>query len=247
MCNKFIKFGILIEKAKELGCENLATGHYIKKENGKLKKAKDDKKDQSYFLFNLNQDQIDFSLFPLGDYSKPEIVKMAKEYNVFPKVGESQDICFVENGKYAQFIEDRLGKKLPDASLIDKEKNEFLKQHKSIINYTVGQRKGLDIGGLSNPKYVVKIDAEKNEVILGKKEDLFKKTFELCDINWLGDKNFTTGEVFVKLRYNSKGLKAYLDLTKNECVLLEAGIVSPGQAAVFYDGDGFVLGGGFQI
>jgi len=260
LCNRYIKFGLLADKARELGCEKMATGHYVIKKDGDLYVAADKNKDQTYFLFDITQEQIDFCEFPLGGYTKPEVVKIAEEYGVKPKGGESQDICFVSNGKYAEFIEDKIGK-LPEAELIDKDK-KVLKKHKSIINYTIGQRKGLDIGGLSEPKYVVKIDAENNSVVVGNIEELAQTRVYLKDINWLGDSvnhsplegeskslcDFGGGaiQLLVKLRYKQKIKKATLHLDESYIDLEEADYsVAPGQAAVFYNEEGRLLGGGF--
>jgi tRNA-specific 2-thiouridylase len=242
MCNKFIKFGVLADKARALGCEKMATGHYVIKKDNQLYTAQDENKDQTYFLFNIFQEQIDFCEFPLGQYTKPEIVKIAEKHGVKPSGEESQDICFVENGKYAEFIEEQ-GDDLPSATLIDTEGN-VLKTHKSIINYTIGQRKGLDIGGLAEPKYVIKIDAEKNQVVVGSREELAQIKVSLKDINWLS--NNQEKEALVKLRYKQKAIMAELHLEKEYILLATPDFaVAPGQAAVFYDKNGRLLGGGF--
>jgi tRNA-uridine 2-sulfurtransferase len=242
MCNKFIKFGILADKARELGCDKMATGHYVIKKDGSLYMAADQHKDQTYFLFNISQEQIDFCEFPLGEYTKPEIVALAEKYGVRPSGGESQDICFVENGKYAEFIEER-SEVLPPAKLVDT-KGNVLKEHKSIIHYTVGQRKGLDIGGLSDPLYVIKLDVDKNEVVVGTRDELAKLKVDIIDINWLGDES--TKSALVKLRYKAKLIQAELHLEDGYIELAEPDFaVAPGQAAVFYDNKNRLLGGGF--
>lgn len=242
MCNRFIKFGLLADKARELGCDKMATGHYVIKKDGSLYRAEDARKDQTYFLFNITQEQIDFCEFPLGKYTKPEIVEIAEKHGVRPSGGESQDICFVEDGKYAEFINERSGE-LPSVSMVNT-KGEFIKKHKSIINYTIGQRKGLDIGGLKEPQYVVKIDSDKNEVVVGNRDELATNKVYLTDINWLGGEKLE--DVFVKLRYAQPLRKAKVNFDENSVVLEEPDYaVAPGQACVFYGEDGRLLGGGF--
>ncbi|MCT4575621.1 MAG: tRNA 2-thiouridine(34) synthase MnmA [Alphaproteobacteria bacterium] len=244
MCNRFIKFGLLADKARELGCEKMATGHYVIKKDGAIYRAADGRKDQTYFLFNITQEQIDFCEFPLGEYTKPEIIKIAEKHGVRPSGGESQDICFVEDGKYAEFIKER-SEELTPVDLIDT-KGDLIKKHKSIIHYTIGQRKGLDIGGLKEPQYVVKIDADKNQVTVGNRNELAKTKVYLSEINWLGKEK--QEEVFVKLRYAQPLRKARIDFSDSSVLLEEPDYaVAPGQACVFYGEDGRLLGGGFIV
>jgi tRNA-uridine 2-sulfurtransferase len=242
-CNRFVKFGFLADKAKELGCDKMATGHYAIKKDGKLFVAEDDHKDQTYFLFSLSQEQIDFCEFPLGEYDKPTIKDIAAKHGVMPKYGESQDLCFVDDGKYAEFVEER-GGKLPEATIVDT-KGNILKQYKSIVHYTIGQRKGLDIGGLAEPMYVMEIDAKNNKVVVGSRDELATLKVNLTEINWLGgDEKFD--EVYVKLRYKQKLIPAELHLDEGYITLGQADFaVAPGQACVFYTKDNQLLGGGF--
>lgn len=250
-CNKYIKFGSLLKFARELGCEYIVTGHYarVKHENGRscLLKGLDAIKDQSYFLASLTQEQLKHSLFPLGELQKNETRKIAIEQgfiNAHKK--ESQDICFAPNGDYAKIIEEMTGKSYPSGDFTDKE-GRVLGRHKGIIRYTIGQRKGLAI---SNPKplYVCQKRPEDNTVVLGKEEDLYTKSFLVKNINWIAfDKQPQTLETKVKIRYRraeQPALVLPLDHSVARVEFLEAQrAVTPGQAAVFYDGEKVVAGG----
>ena len=249
-CNRYMKFDELFEKAKELGCEYIATGHYakIEKKDGRylLKKATDLSKDQSYVLYMLTQDQLSHTLFPLGDMSKPKARALAssKGFRNAEKK-DSQDICFVPDGDYIKVIRSITGKDYPKGDFTDKDGN-ILGTHEGIINYTLGQRKGLGIA-LGKPAYVCGIDAKNNRVILGDNEDLFTTTFLVNDINYIAfDDPPNEFKANVRIRYSHKEKPAtvYPDGDVAKVVFDEPQrAITAGQAAVFYDGD-YVIGGG---
>lgn len=250
-CNQSVKFRDLLSMAKDLNADCLATGHYVqrKKENGhaEMHRAADKTRDQSYFLFATTQEQLDFLRFPLGHLkSKQETRALAARFGLtVADKPDSQDICFVPSGNYAGVIEKLRPGALEPGDIVDGEGN-ILGRHEGIIHYTVGQRKGLGIGG-GDALYVVKLDAEKKQVIVGPKEALLKQEFVIRDCNWLNDASVGS-EVTVKLRSMHKGATATIEqLAQNRAriVLSEPeGAVSPGQACVAYDGDR-LLGGGW--
>lgn len=252
-CNRYIKFSKMLESANEKNCDYIATGHYVQKEydekSGRylLKKAVDASKDQSYVLYNLTQDQLKKTLFPLGGYFKSEIREIA-EKNGFINADkpDSQDICFVPDGDYARFIEISQKKKPESGNFVDREGN-VLGKHNGIINYTIGQRKGLGVT-FGEPRYVTKKNAEENIVVLGRHEELFSTTLIAEDINWIKTDSLTEPmKVMVKTRYKQAETPATIYPVENGGVRVEFEVpqraVSPGQAAVFYDGD-YVVGGG---
>ena len=250
-CNKYMKFDKLYSRAKELDCDVIVTGHYCRIEKDKdryvLKKALDDTKDQSYVLYSLTQEQLSHTVFPLGDLPKSQVRKIAEE-NGFINANkpDSQDICFVPDGDYASVIEKYTGVKSQEGDFVDTEGN-VLGRHKGIIHYTLGQRKGLGLS-FTEPRYVCEICPSKNQVVLGKNEDLFSRCFKVDDINW------TSGEVkekeircSAKVRYRHKEEPGVLSIHDNGKVSFvfdePQRAITPGQSAVFYDGD-IVLGGG---
>ena len=254
-CNQTVKFTDLFEEAKNLKADALITGHYVKSvtENGinQMYRGKDSNRDQSYFLFNTTREQLDYLRFPLGGMLKDETRKIAKDLdlNVADKP-DSQDICFVPNGDYASVIQ----KFKPDSFKKGNIKNlngEVIGVHDGIINYTIGQRKGIKIAD-KDPLYVIKIDANKNEIIVGTKENLIKKEINLKEVNLLtnNDKDFDN-EIFVKVRSTGKLLKAKVDINNSEAkvnLLEDEYGIAPGQACVFYSKDSFgdkILGGGW--
>ena len=253
-CNKTVKFNDLFEESKSLNADALVTGHYVKSitRNSKtdLYRAEDENRDQSYFLFNTTREQLDYLRFPLGKYLKSETRKIAKnlDLNVADKP-DSQDICFVPNGNYVSVIQ----KFRPDAfkkGNIKNIKGEVLGVHEGIVNFTIGQRKGIKIAA-KEPLYVIDINSDKNEITVGLKNDLLKKEIILKDLNLLEDKKVFENEIFVKVRSTGKLLKSKLNLTNGKAKLNlledEYGI-SPGQACVFYSKDEFgdkLLGGGW--
>jgi tRNA-specific 2-thiouridylase len=251
-CNQSVKFKDLLKAAKELNADALATGHYVQKieNNGhnELHQGKSLAKDQSYFLFSTTQEQLDYLMFPIGEYSKDETRKLAQEFGLeVADKPDSQDICFVPNGNYRDVI----NKARPNASKPGRfiHVDGFdLGEHKGIINYTVGQRKGLGIA-YGEPIYVIKIDPETNIVYLGSESELVKTQFLLKDVNWLaGDIPPNDLEVLVKIRSTTPGVRAKINSTDNDQIkvtlLEEEKAITPGQACVFYDGSR-VLGGGW--
>ena len=253
-CNKTVKFNDLFEEAKSLKADALITGHYVKsitKDNKTdMYRATDENRDQSYFLFNTTREQLDYLRFPLGGLLKSETRDIAKklDLNVADKP-DSQDICFVPDGNYVSVIE----KFRPEAFKKGNIKNlngDVLGVHEGIVNFTIGQRKGIKIAA-KEPLYVIDINADKNEIIVGLKNDLLKKEIILKDLNLLDDKEVFEDEILVKVRSTGKLLRSKLNFKEDKSVLNlledEHGI-SPGQACVFYKKDinGYkVLGGGW--
>ena len=250
-CNQSVKFKDLLATARELGADCMATGHYVQRvmENGQaqLVRGADPDKDQSYFLFATTQEQLDFLRFPLGGLDKAKTRALAQEYGLaVADKPDSQDICFVPTGGYAEVIK----KMRPDAikpGQIVHVDGRLLGAHAGIINYTVGQRKGL-VSGSAEPLYVVKLDAAKNRVIVGPREALGRSHFAIQELNWLGGAlHDPVDGIRVKMRSMQKPLDARVVTTATgatvELVDPYEGI-APGQACVVYDGDR-VLGGGW--
>ena len=252
-CNETVKFRDLLTTARELGAVALVTGHYIATQQGatgwQMHRPRDLARDQSYFLFSTTQEQLDFLRFPLADLTKEEIRDYAALIGLqVADKPDSQDICFVPNGDYAGVIK-RLR---PDCSLpgeIRTMDGAVLGQHQGVLHYTVGQRRGLGVA-TGDPLYVVAIDADKREVIVGPREALARARIQLDDVNWLGDGGETVLPVRARIRSTGEPAAAELTLNDNgsaEIVLAEAEEgVSPGQACVFYAADSDrVLGGGW--
>ncbi len=245
-CNMGVKFTDLFALARDLGADCLATGHYVRRAVGadgraQLHRAADPARDQSYFLFATTQDQLDYLRFPLGGLPKGQVREIAAEIGLPVALKpDSQDICFVPDGDYASVVR----KLRPDADesgeIVDME-GRVLGAHKGLIHYTVGQRKGLELGGLPEPLYVVRLEAESRRVIVGPKRALAVSTAKLSDINWLGGDH--DGPLLAKVRSLAKPVPARLEGDRLIFDAPEFG-VAPGQAAVLYDGD-HVLGGGW--
>ncbi|MEY2440544.1 MAG: tRNA-uridine 2-sulfurtransferase [Verrucomicrobiota bacterium] len=259
MCNEKLKFGNLWNKAEALGCDYIATGHYAIIEhppangggNGRtiLRKGVDPRKDQSYFLFSLRQPQLQRALTPLGTMAKTEIRQIAHSLGlkVADKV-DSQEICFVPGNDYKTFLRSHLGEKEFHRGEIYDVDGNFLGEHAGIELFTIGQRKGLP-GGSPRPRYVVDLDPATNRVIVGDIDDLICEEFEVDRCNWIvSDNSEAVRKVTVKIRYSHPGTTATLTRLENQRAhirLHEAQrAVTPGQAAVFYDGD-IVVGGGW--
>ena len=253
-CNKYLKFGFMYEKAKELGCNYIATGHYAKTEYSEkyqrwvLKKSKAGKKDQSYVLWNIPKDLIEHVLFPLSDFeSKDEIRAIARAHDL--KVAnkpDSEDICFVPDGNYKKFLENNSDIK-PKKGNIVTTKGKILGKHNGLYNYTIGQRKGLGIS-YKAPLFVLGFNPLKNEVIVGEESELYKKELIVKDINLLlVDKIEKELDVDVKTRYSSKVAKATIIQQDEDTIKVTfkapQRALTPGQSAVFYIDD-IVLGGG---
>ena len=253
-CNKHLKFGRLLQKANELGYDDIATGHYarIEKTGDKyvLKKALDPSKDQSYVLYSLTQDQLAHIHFPLGELTKSEARDIA-EANGFVNAhkSDSQDICFVPDGDYAGFIESHLGKSVPKGNFVDKEGN-VIAENKGIIHYTIGQRRGLGIPAESR-LYVISVDPETNQVVLGSNDDLFSREVHIKEFNWIAGGDIPeTFNCSAKIRYRHKEQPCTVTYNGNgEATIIfdePQRAITPGQTAVLYDGD-IVLGGGVIV
>lgn len=252
-CNRYIKFEKLVRRAEELEFDYVATGHYAviehSGENGRylLKKSADLSKDQSYVLYSLTQKQLSKTLFPLGNMTKEQTREIAEKLGLInAHKRDSQDICFVPGGDYAKFIEQYTGKTYPNGCFVD-ESGRVLGEHKGIIRYTVGQRKGLGLA-LPQPMYVKKKDLERNEVVLCKNSELFSKELFAADINLIScDKIEKPIKVKARVRYNQREQTAtaeQLDDNTLRVVFDEPQrAISYGQAVVLYDGD-YVVGGG---
>jgi len=257
-CNERVKFKDLLETAKDLDADCMATGHYIQRKMGptkaELHAAKDASRDQSYFLFSTTQEQLDYLRFPLGHLaSKSETRALAAKYGLpVADKPDSQDICFVPDGNYASVIEKLRPGAADPGEIVDME-GTVLGTHRGVIHYTIGQRRGLGIGGRADPLYVVRLDPDTRRVVVGPKEALSTRTVPIREINWLGDTPLMSRpewHLSIKIRSTRPPRAAILrplSDTEAEIELLtpEEG-VSPGQAAVFYDPDGSrVLGGGW--
>ena len=253
-CNKYLKFGLMYEKAKEMGIDYIATGHYAKTEFNEefkrwtIKKSNAGKKDQSYVLWNTPKEIIENIIFPLGDFeNKEEIRKIASENNLrVANKPDSEDICFVPDGNYKKFLENNSNIKPKKGNIVNS-KGEILGEHTGLYNYTIGQRKGL---GISNkvPLFVLGFNSLKNEVIVGEESELYKREIIVKDINLLlVDEIKTPMEVEVKTRYSSKQTKAQILQIDPNTIKVEfeedVRALTPGQSAVFYIGD-CILGGG---
>ena len=253
-CNQTVKFKDLFEESKNLDADALITGHYVKSithnNETNMYRAIDKSRDQSYFLFNTTREQLNYLRFPLGGMMKSETRKIAKKLNLnVADKPDSQDICFVPNGDYASVIQ----KFRPDAFQKGNIRNldgKVIGVHDGIVNFTIGQRKGIKIAE-KNPLYVIEINSEKNEIVVGPKEKLLKRNIKLRDINILSDKKNFNNQIFVKIRSTGKLIKSKLSFDKNEGTVQlmedEYGI-SPGQACVFYqkdDNGDRLLGGGW--
>ena len=254
-CNQTVKFKDLFEVSKDLNADALITGHYVKSvtsnNNTNMYRAIDENRDQSYFLFNTTREQLDYLRFPLGGLHKNETREIAKklDLNVADKP-DSQDICFVPGGDYASVIQKFRPDSFKKGNIKDL-KGKVIGVHDGIINFTIGQRKGIKVSD-KEALYVIKINSEKNEIIVGPKEYLGKKDILLKDVNLLANEQEFKSSIFVKVRSTGKLLKANVNLSDQNGANVnlespEDGI-SPGQACVFYNKDALgykVLGGGW--
>jgi tRNA-specific 2-thiouridylase len=257
-CNERVKFKDLLETARDLDADCMATGHYIQRKMGpqkaELHSATDATRDQSYFLFSTTQEQLDFLRFPLGQLaSKSETRALAAKYGLpVADKPDSQDICFVPDGNYASVIEKLRPGAADPGEIVDMEGN-ILGTHRGVIHYTIGQRRGLGIGGRADPLYVVKLEPDTRRVVVGPKEALSTAIVPIREINWLGDEDMTSRadwHLKVKIRSTRPPRDAILRPLSDtgaqvELLTPEEG-VSPGQACVFYAPEGSrVLGGGW--
>jgi len=253
-CNQTVKFRDLFKYAKDLKADALITGHYVSRVqsngNASMYRAKDQNRDQSYFLFSTTQEQLNFLRFPLGEIDKSETRKIAErlKLNVAAKP-DSQDICFIPNGDYASIIKKFRPESFKPGKILDLTGKE-IGEHEGIINYTIGQRKGIKIAS-DNPLYVINIDADNNSIIVGEKDHLEIKKIKLRELNILGSEKEFKDFINIKVRSTGRLLKAKISIKNNsaevEILDKETGI-SPGQACVFYSKDAIgdkVLGGGW--
>ena len=286
ICNEKVKFGSLLRKARGLGAEMIATGHYARitkisqagtpvppeiqfQGNGgtgvspvqfngngqpgrlshyQLRRARDERKDQTYFLFTLNQDQLARAMFPLGELTKAEVRAIAKEIGLktYGKE-ESQEVCFVPENDYRKFLRESAGVTDRQGPIVSKS-GQVLGQHAGIHNFTIGQREGLNLGGLPRPLYVLELDPATNRVIVGEAEELLRDSFDVENCVWHSDPPTEPVEVTVKPRHQHPGARAFVEaLAGNRarvCLPEPQRAITPGQAAVFYRNDS-VIGGGW--
>jgi tRNA-specific 2-thiouridylase len=252
-CNNKVKFRELRDRAAAFGCSHVATGHYARvrqtSDGWYLLRGKDTDKDQSYFLYGLKQSELAQTLFPVGDMTKDEVRQIAKDAGlVTHSKPESQDICFV-SGSVQDFLV-KIGGAKKSGQIVDRLGNT-LGEHEGIDNYTVGQRKGLRLGGLENPLYVLELDPYNNKVIVGSKAELERSEFNIKEVNWITPKPLTEPfKAIAQLRHRHKGVEVWVqpDSESNTCKVKfenEWTTVSPGQSCVFYDlSNQIVLGGG---
>ena len=256
-CNKFMKFGIFYEIAKELNCDYIATGHYARieyseKYNQKvLRKSSENKKDQTYFLYNISNEVLKHIIFPLQEFSnKEDIRKIAKNEGLeIAEKKDSQEICFIQDNNYQKFLKE-YGDLKNKAGNIMLKTGEILGKHTGIFNYTIGQRKGLQIS-YREPLYVINLDLDKNNVIVGTEKELYSKKLYAKNTNWIIniEKNKQV-ECYAKIRYRAKEAKAKLKVQDNKVEVIfdePQRAITNGQSVVFYDEDGIVLGGGTII
>jgi tRNA-specific 2-thiouridylase len=255
-CNRKIKFGILVDRALAIGADYVATGHYVKKlktknlklkNNYKLLKAKDKNKDQSYFLYTLTQKKLKYCLFPIGDYQKSEVRKLARNYGLeIHDKKESQEICFIRSKHYGDFLKKYL--KLVPGKIVD-ENGNILGSHKGLPLYTIGQRRDIGIGG-TGPYYVVKTDRKRNHLVVSNKkndESLFSKRLIVNKVNWISGKIPQLPiKVRAKVRYRMDEQLATISKIGNQYIVKFFRFqraITPGQSVVFYKGSE-VIGGG---
>lgn len=251
-CNRYVKWESLLHRSLEIGADYIATGHYARISqlpNGRyaIKNSVTARKDQTYALYNLTQNQLAKTLMPVGEYEKTQVREIAKQAGIpVASKADSMEICFVPDGDYASYIEEATGKKSVEGNFVDVEGN-ILGRHRGIIHYTVGQRKGLNLA-LGYPVFVIKIKAETNEVVVGKLEESLTNTVYMNQINFMSEEDFAEGKIYHgKIRYNHAGADCTVkkvDEDLYQCTFLEKQrAVTPGQALVLYDGE-FVAGGG---
>jgi tRNA-uridine 2-sulfurtransferase len=245
-CNQGVKFTDLLGLARELGADCLATGHYVRRvvgpEGAELHKAADPARDQSYFLFATTRGQLDFLRFPLGDLSKPAVREIARELSLaVADKPDSQDICFVPNGDYASVVKKVRPQAAADGEIVGLD-GRVLGRHRGLIHFTVGQRRGLEIGGQKEPLYVVRLEPDSRRVVVGPKSALAVRAAKLGTINWLGGPD-VGGDITAKVRSLAKPAPVRFDGSSIHFRSPEYG-VAPGQAAVLYMADR-VLGGGW--
>lgn len=242
-CNQFLKFNLLMRKARELGAEYVATGHYARVRGFKLLKGKDQKKDQSYFLYRLTQDQLARTLFPLGEMTKEEVRAKARALGLaVAEKKESQEICFIEDDDYARFIREKVPEAVKPGPILDSAGHK-VGEHEGIAFYTIGQRKG--IGAHREPRYVIGLDRAQNAVIIGTKEETYGTVLSADEVTFVSGE--PPSQIEAKIRYNAKAAKATISDLGNGTVKVSFAepqlAITPGQSVVFYQGEE-VIGGG---
>lgn len=261
LCNNHLKFDQLLIVAQQIGADAIATGHYARVEfddaRGRwlLKRPADQSKDQTYFLFGLTQEQLSRTLFPLGSMTKPEVRELARSYGLaLAEKPDSQEICFVPGGDYKNFLDAYLaeqGERLPDtAGELVSTSGETIGEHGGIHQFTVGQRKGLGVA-TGTPLYVIQIKGDSREVIVGGQEELYSHSLHANRLNWIAiDDLHEPMRVSVKIRHRHQGATAVIEKVSGDQVLATFDdaqrAITPGQAAIFYDGD-IVVGGGWIV
>lgn len=254
-CNRYVKWESLLKRSMDIGADYIATGHYARVEqlpNGRyaLRVSATSKKDQTYALYNLTQEQLKHTLMPVGEYTKEQIRSIADKISLrVAQKPDSQDICFVQDGDYASFIEETRGEAFPEGNFVTLD-GKVLGRHKGIIHYTVGQRKGLGLS-MGYPVFVLEIRPETNEVVIGTNEDSMATRVRANKLNFMTIEDLTEPmRVWAKIRYNHKGDWCTIEKMGEDEVLCTfekpQRAVTPGQALVFYDGE-YVLGGGTII
>lgn len=256
VCNRELKFGKLLDLAKSLQCEAIATGHYARieqhPETGRLllRKSLDQSKDQSYFLAALTQDQLRCAMMPLGEFSKTQVRDLARQYDLrtAEKI-ESQELCFVADTNYRRFLQDRIPEKIESGDIIDKHGN-ILGRHQGVPFYTVGQRRGLGIS-VGKPLYVTQLNADEKTVVVGESDDLLEDTMHVERINLITIEELTEPiRAHVKIRSRDDGGTATISPTSDSEAIVKFDeprrAITPGQATVFYDGE-YVIGGGWIV
>ncbi len=254
LCNERVKFGSFLKKALDLGADSIATGHYARLELDEsmgeffLKKGVDRRKDQSYVLFSLTQDQLRHSLFPLGEYRKEEIRQKAFQLGLrVHDKPESQEVCFIHDNSYHSFLQERLGGSIEPGPIVDQQGN-VLGRHKGLPFYTIGQRRGLRLAK-GKPLYVIGIDRFRNTLMVGEEKEVYADTFTVNSVSWINSREMISSfSAQVKIRYNHPGSEALLTPEGKDEWQVRFNIpqkaITPGQAAVFYEGDR-VRGGGW--
>lgn len=249
-CNRIMKFGALLDYADEIGCEYLATGHYIKTDGAFFYQAEDDTKDQSYFLFNVRPEALKRLLFPLGEWQKSDVKAMAAQIPLLTELAtqkESSEICFVETD-YIDIINRHLQIENPGEVL--NEAGKVIGTHKGYMQYTIGKRRGFSVSGAKEPLYVKRIIAETNQIVVAPKSGIYESVFKVRDLNLFFTPDQESFQALIKVRYRNPKMPGTVTLdgqgggtiTLNEPEFA----IAPGQAAVFYDGDR-LLGGGYIV
>jgi tRNA-specific 2-thiouridylase len=251
ICNSMIKFGLLLDKARQLGAEYLSTGHYARIEQIDtrfvIKKGVDLTKDQSYFLYRLTQEQLSQTIMPLGNYQKADVRRIASLLGLkTADKPESQEICFIPQNNYQEFIRQRAGNLLVPGDILNSNGN-IIGRHEGIAFYTIGQRRGLGIA-TGKPLYVICIDSDRNAIIVGNKDLLYSQKLMAKEMNWVSVTGITSGmELMARIRYLHKEVKAFVSPSDNDMVIVEFDepqqAITPGQSVVFYKGEKLVGGG----